>query len=84
LRGGEALDGGVRAHMDPLTRLDVERVLVTHGRARASPRRPRAGGEPRTEPGTAAVEQVVAVLIAGSLAPVEETIDDSLAAPQMI
>jgi hypothetical protein len=37
-----------------LTRLDVERVLVTHGG-----RRRRAGGEP----GTAAVAQVVALLI---------------------
>jgi hypothetical protein len=47
-----------RPTLDALTRLDVERVLVTHGRAGAARRCPRAGGEP----GTAAVEQVVAVL----------------------
>jgi hypothetical protein len=40
--------------LDALTRLDVKRVLVTHGG-----RRRRAGGEP----GTAAVAQVVALLI---------------------
>ncbi len=60
LRGGETLDGGVRAH--PIGRpRRAEIPFELPSRAGAARRRPRAGGEPDT----ASMAQIVAVLIAG-------------------